>query len=255
MRTRTKALLAIEAVAALAIAIWLVWGRQRPAAAPSTSPPMVVRGAAPAPAVQPPTPPGVPNAALPEAPTGTVELHGTLRGARFWVRLHPPVDGGEARQLELVYTPPTPEALGGSVLHDSPYLQVDGHLAIIAWDLRDGLSGIKPTKAPAGYKVMREMVVGDDHAVKSRSILGERGWDLHVAPVLLALGWRDGTSAEVRLVDFYGPRGLDPLVVRWSPGELAVAGERWQAEPDVDGRLLRLRDAAGSDILVVAGRK
>ncbi|MBA3687003.1 MAG: hypothetical protein H0W72_17420 [Planctomycetes bacterium] len=178
-----------------------------------------------------------------------------MRGARFWVRLHPPAVGGEARQLELVYTPPTPEALGGSVLHDSPYLQVDGHLAIIAWDLRDGLSGIKPTKDPAGYKVMREMVVGDDHTIKARAILGARGWDLHLVPVLLALGWRADANAEVRLIDFYGARGLEPLVARWSPGELTVAGERWQAEADADGRLLRLRDAAGGEILVVAGRK
>jgi hypothetical protein len=194
----------------------------------------------------------------PALPAAAQELHGTLDGQRFWVRLKAPDPQFKGnRVLELVYTPPSAERLAGAVLSDVPFLLVDDRLRIVAWNGRDTGSTVTPA-APTGYRVGRDLEKGEgtDRHVENekRAIPGERGWDLHLAPVLLALGWSKDTSASVRAVDLFGARHAEALTVAWTGTAANVAGRPLTIVPDAEGRVQEVKDADGKVVLAVAGR-
>jgi len=195
---------------------------------------------------------------LPAAP-GPVEIHGRLLGQPFWARLTAPDQRyGGKHVLQLVYTPPAPERLGGTHLTDCPYVLLDDQLRVVAWNGRDLLSNAVPD-GKSGYKISLELSEGSGDEAhpkpEQRRIPGATGWDLNLAPVLLALGWRANSSAQVRTVDLFGPRFAEPLQVIWTPTSLTIAGENLTPTPDGDGHLQRLTDAQGAEVLVVEGRK
>lgn len=192
---------------------------------------------------------------LPTAPQGVVEVHGTFNGERFWTRLNPPeARFGNHRMLELLYTPPKPTALAGAHLVDCPFLLLDDRLRLMAWNGRDTTQQVVPTKT--GYRVTRELErpidAGKDTAPDSdeRDIAMARGWDERLAPVLLLLAWRAGTTGEVPVADLFGPTAA-ASTASWRDGEVLIGGRPFRATADANGRLARLDDAAGTAVLTV----
>ncbi len=264
-RRQTLVLIALHLAV---LAVFATWYLGRPSLAAPGSAATVPSATVPSTQTQPAT--GAPTVvgsaltdvapAIPELAAATSELHGLLRGQPFWARLLAPdarFDGN--RMLELVYSPPTPSELDGTVLVDCPFILLDASLRVVAWNGRDGLSKIeRPAKSQA-YKVTREVHAGDGDASAItpmvRTITIGAAWDLRLAPILLAFTWREATTGRARLVDFFGPRAKERLEIAWTPESLQIAGESHTPKAAPDGRLQRLTDAVGDEVLVVNGRK
>ena len=186
------------------------------------------------------------------------ELHATFAGQPFWLRLLPAdKQFANNRVLQLVYTPPSETELVGAHISDCPFLLVDPHLFIVAINGRDSGSQVVPS-APKGYAITREITVanGDDKRIdlEHRTITGELGWDLRLAPVLLSLGWHSDTSAEIRLVDLFGPRHAEKLNLKWNHTALTIAGTAYTISPDKTGNLQTITATDGTVLLTVTGR-
>jgi hypothetical protein len=195
-------------------------------------------------------------AALPTVDAAQQELHGTIAGQRFWARLTPAdKQFGNNRVMQLVYTPPASKELDGAHVSDCPFLLIDPQLRVVAWNGRDSGSKALPG-APNGYAVTRELAAANDDKgieLASRAIPGERGWDLRIAPILLAIGWKAKTSASVRVVDLFGPRHAEAMTLTWADTAVTVAGVPYTITPDEAGRLKSLAGADGATVLTVAG--
>jgi hypothetical protein len=90
---------------------------------------------------------------------------------------------------------------------------------------------------------------------QKRIIHAARGWDLHLAPLLLALTWRQGGSGMVPIVDLWGTKPGAALHAAWTDGKGELAGQPIAIDAGPDGSLLRIRDAAsGAVVLSVEGR-
>jgi len=192
---------------------------------------------------------------LPTAPAGSPELHGTLAGERFWIRLNPAkAEFGGDRMLELVYGPPAPAQVGGALLPDCPFLLLDQHLLVVAYNGRDSLTQVVMRKA--GYHVTREeehkTEDGKAAAATTREVdvAGPRGWDERLAPVLLALVWKRDGHGTVPSYDLFAAAPLRSAV-SWNGEQVTIAGRACHATADSAGRLQRLDDAAGKPILTV----
>lgn len=186
------------------------------------------------------------------------ELHGTFAGQPFWGRLTlPEKQFGNNRVLQLVYTPANVADLGGAHLSDCPFLLLDPQLRIVAWNGRDTGTQAVPA-APSGYSITQEVsiVEGDDKRIdlQQRTIIGERGWDLRAAPVLLALGWRRGSSFTTRVIDLFGPRHSEALTITWQDAAVTIAGTTYTVMPDEQGRLKSLITSDGSALISVTTR-
>ncbi len=193
---------------------------------------------------------------LPAAPKSVVEMYGTFNGERFWARLNlPEARFGKHRMLELLYTQPTPAALGGAHLVDCPFLLLDDQLRLVAWNGRDSIA--KVTVTPKGYQVTREIEQdvdkGKDVAPDSdeREVAMARGWDERLAPLMLAFAWQAKGRGEVPVADLFGPVGA-ASTASWQDGQVLIAGRPYRATADAGGRLARLDDAAGTAVLTIA---
>lgn len=193
---------------------------------------------------------------LPHAPAGTIEVHGTWAGQRFWARLNPPDAAyGNQRMLELVYTPPEPAALGGTHLPDAPLLLLDDRLRLVAWNGRDTMS--RALAGARGYQVTRELerATEDNKDVTpssdERQVAGARGWDERLSPLLIAIAWKAGSRGEVPVYDLFGPAAV-PSAASWRDAQVLIAGRSYRAHAGADGRLARLDDAAGNPALTVS---
>lgn len=205
--------------------------------------------------------PQIPNVALPGKapapilPTEQLELHGRFNDQPFWLRLLPndPVKGG--RILELVYTPPARGEIDDTVLIDCPFLLLDAHAGILAWNGRGGLSEI--TREPdKSYKIVREIQVGEGDASltdsKMRTTIPiEPLWDLRLAPIMLALTWKADTSARMRLMDFFGPRIKEDLYLEWVGTEVTLAGAKLSVSQDTDRRFQSLVSTSGQSLITI----
>jgi hypothetical protein len=206
-----------------------------------------------------PSDPAGASASLPVLAAAEQELHGTWGGQPFWARLRS-ADArfGGKRALEVVYTPPAPETIERVVLSDCPFVLVDDQLRVIAWNGRDTASQVVPSAKPPGYKVTRDVLVGEGGEQRNdpqvRVLAGSPAWDLHLAPLLLALAWHAGGAGQTRLVDLFGARAADQLALSWSGAQVTLAGAACTAEPAADGSLKRLLDAQGKAVLEVTGR-
>ena len=206
-----------------------------------------------------PPDPASASASLPTMAAPDQELHGTWDGQPFWARLRSPdVRFGGKRALEVVYTPPAPEALGRVVVSDCPFVLVDDQLRVIAWNGRDTASQVVPNAKPPGYKVTRDVLVGEGgeqhNDPQVRVIAGTPAWDLHLAPLLLALAWRTGGTGQTRLVDLFGTRAAEQPTLSWTGPQVTLDGAAYTAEPAPDGTLKRLLDAQGKPVLEVVRR-
>lgn len=196
---------------------------------------------------------------LPTAPTAVVELNGSFRGERFWMRLNlPDARFGNQRMLELLYTPPKPVEIAGAVLVDCPFLLLDERLRLVAWNGRDTTQRVLPTAT--GYAITRALEKatedGKDTAPDSeeRTTAMPRGWDERLVPLMLALAWRSGSAGEIPVADLFGPLGAISSVT-WQDGQVVIAGRPHRATADTAGRLARLDDAAGTAVLTIAAWK
>ncbi len=193
-------------------------------------------------------------------PPGIWECHGsvTLRGQtapeRFWLRLLMPDPAlGRHRLMQLVYTPPSVTALGGTHLADTPFVLLDARSLVVAWNDRGSSTVMQPGKAT--YVVSRDRTPSDHSNIilDEHKITGERGWDRTIAPLLLALAWRRDTSMSMPCIDFFGD---EPATTMSWQGEAARCGtDVWRIEADGQGRLQSLkqvRDGATVTVLTVA---
>ncbi len=197
--------------------------------------------------------------AAPALDASVAELHGRLRGEPFWARLQAADPTfGNRRVLQLVYTPPSPERLDGAHLSDCPFVLLDDHLCIAAWNDRDSAASAQAKAKTPGYAINRDLLVGEGDAKHSeavpRALPGAVGWDLHLAPVLLALCWKEGGSGQQRVVDLYGPRWQEAMAIDWHEHAVTLAGQVLTATADGSGRLKALVAADGTTLLEVAGR-
>ncbi len=193
----------------------------------------------------------------PALPAGTWEVHGNakLRGQsladRFWLRLLPadPVYGRN-RILQVVYTPPPATALGGTRLSDTPFVLLDPHSRLMAWNDRGSSSQMQP--AAGMYVVGRDRTPSDDTniVIDEKKLSVERGWDRSLAPLLLALLWRTESTASFPCVDLFGDEPTTTL--SWH-GPLVTCGQdTWQVMADANGRLAKLLDAQGGELVSVS---
>ena len=199
------------------------------------------------------------QAAEPVAPVGLHVMHGTFANAKFWFRLQvPDKQFGVNRVCELVYTPPNASDLGGTQMSDCPFLLVDRAARIVAWNGRDIGTKVVPA-TPHGYKITHERHVGtgEEREIKleEAKISGELGWDLRIAPILLALTWKADTSATVRLIDFFGPRHAEALTLTWEGTAVTISGVKYTIVPNAQGQLAMLTAADGTNLITIAAHQ
>jgi hypothetical protein len=192
---------------------------------------------------------------LPRSPAAPVTLHGLLAGERFWAKLGAPDPAyGGNRILEVVYTPPRPEVLAGAHLIDCPFILLDDRLRLIAWNGRDTLG--KAVATANGYAVTREVLRPTEDAkdevpvAEERQVVGARGWDERLAPLLLAFAWQPGSRGEIPCHDLFAAVST-PSAVSWRDRQVVISGRSYSATADATGRLLRLDDAAGRPAISV----
>ncbi|MBA2479363.1 MAG: hypothetical protein H0V44_01775 [Planctomycetes bacterium] len=190
-------------------------------------------------------------------PAGTFEIHGKLAGQPFWARvLAADAKFNHHRVMQLVYTPPAADILAGARLFDCPFVLVDSHACIVAWNGRDSLSQVVPG-APNGYAVTRELHTGEGDGASTtsdkRTIRGERGFDLHLAPLSIALTWGPDTTGDVAVVDLFGGRWKEGLRASWKGAEVTIAGDGYTVAADDQGQLARLVDARGMACIEIDG--
>jgi len=201
---------------------------------------------------------GADQAGSPKA-VEVLELHGSLEGQPFWARLLGPEARFEGhRILQVVYTPPTPEVLDGAQLTDCPFVLLDDAFHIIGWNGRDTASAAYSLSKPNRYKVSRDVQVGDEKSRHSEGIIrvvpSEVAWDLHLAPILLALAWHANSTGNEPLVDLFGPRWQDKLTISWKGDHVSIAGVDWLVQAEPNGLLHDIHDAGGKVLLTVDGR-
>jgi hypothetical protein len=196
-----------------------------------------------------------------------MEIHGTLRGEPFWARLTAADERfGGRRVLQLLYTPPTTEALAGTHLVDHPFLLVDERLRIWAWNERqNGLSGaeFRLDRQPKGYAIAleksRPLVGGEEVPVEEKRSYDAPAprWDVHLAPLLVAFSWQpDPAPKAARAMDLFKDHGdADPAVsiVAWQAGQLAIGKTVYSVNADESGRLATIQSAAGQALLEITG--
>jgi hypothetical protein len=192
-------------------------------------------------------------------PVGTWSCHGTaiLRGQttaeRFWLRLLPPDQKfGGNRVLQVVYSPPPAQALGGTHLADVPFLLLDEQARVVAWNERSGLSQAAPGTTAAATWVVQLDRTPENHTElvsQERQVPGPRGWDRSIAPLLLAMVWRADSSADLPLVDLFGDE--PPATCAWKGTQVTLGKQNLTVEADSAGRLKRLVDTSGSPVVVI----
>jgi hypothetical protein len=198
------------------------------------------------------------KAPAPILPTEQLELHGRFNDQPFWLRVltDDPAKGG--RIMQLVYTPPARGEIDDTVLIDCPFLLLDAHAGILAWNGRGGLSEI--TREPdKSYKIVREIQVGEGDASltdsKMRTTIPiEPLWDLRLAPIMLALTWKPDTSARMRLMDFFGPRIKEDLYLEWVGTDVTLAGVKYTVSTDDQRHFQALNDGQARALVIIEGR-
>lgn len=197
----------------------------------------------------------------PVAPAGTASLHGLWRTSeggkpeRFWARLLSIEKRfGGHRMLQVVYDPPPRAAMGGTVLVDHPFALLDDRLRLVAWNGRHTLTRVVRIKGEAGYQVTRELQIGEGKDARPTSqeatLPGPRTWERHLAPLLLALVWRSGSSGSAPVSDPLG--GGPSWTLSWDGVQVRFGERQHRIEQDAQGRLHRLLDPADQPVLVVS---
>lgn len=187
------------------------------------------------------------------------ELHGRWGGQPFWARLLPqdPALGGRLRLWEWQYTPPAPEAVGGSLLSDCPRLAVTSQLYVAWWEQEGGGSSSARYDADnKAYQVERWALtaIGNDRVPMPTEVRlpAPPSWDARHWPLSLAYAWRAGGAHRVDLLDLYGTGNRVSL--SWVDGAVSSGDARWTITADAEGRLASLHDATGAEVLVVVSR-
>ena len=189
-------------------------------------------------------------------PSGIWECHGTakLRGqttaSRFWIRILPPdATYGHHRIVQVVYTPPVPATLGGTHLSDTPYWLLDTRTRLMAWNDRGTSSLMQP--AAGAYQVTRERTPSDDTNIvlDEKKFTVSRGWDRTAAPLLLALSWRLNTELVLPCIDLFGNE--PDTTISWHGPQVHLGSDTWTVLADEQGRLAKLLDASGAEVLSV----
>lgn len=187
-----------------------------------------------------------------------IECHGLFQGQRFWMRLLPLDKQFGGRVLQLVYTQPTPETLGGTVLVDHPFILLDPRGAILAWNERqEGVSGI--VFKDKTYTV----TMGRFEGLKEKATLKQTErkapmnaplWDTSLAPLLLALCWKDG-QRSVSAINFFQQEPPKPLKISWNTSTFNLGTNAWTISADDQGRLKTLTKTDKTLALQIDGWK
>jgi hypothetical protein len=186
-------------------------------------------------------------------------FHGIFNDHPFWLRLQAPdKQFGKNRVCQLVYTQPDEKTLGGTSITDCPFILIDTTARIVAWNGRDKGSKIVPA-APTGYSITKESLHGEgldrEIHLADLTIPGDRAWDLHLAPVQLALTWKSGSTGTIRVIDFFGSRHAEKLTATWTDTNVAIAGTNYTITADKNGQLATLTTADGKAVLEIKSRQ
>ena len=187
-----------------------------------------------------------------------LECHGVFQGQRFWMRLMPLDKQFGGRVLQLVYTQPTPESLGGTVLVAHPFILLDARGAVLAWNERqDGVSGI--VYKDKTYNV----TLGRFEGTKENAVLKQADrkapvsaplWDSSLAPLILALCWKDG-ERSVSALNFFQQEPPKPQKIAWNTTTFTIGTDIWTISADGQGRLKTLTKADKTLTLQIDGWK
>lgn len=187
-----------------------------------------------------------------------LECHGEFQGHRFWMRLLPLDKQFGGRVLQLVYTQPTPETLGGTVLVDHPFILLDPRGAILAWNERqEGVSGIVLKDKTYSVTLGRFEGVKENAQLKQidrKAPVNAPLWDTSVAPLILALCWKDG-ERSVSSLNFFQQEPPKPLKISWNTTTMTIGTDTWTIGADAQGRLKTLTKADKTLTLQIDGWK
>ena len=192
-----------------------------------------------------------------------IECHGMLNGKEFWLRLLPAKkEYGNMRVLELLYTPPTKQALDGCHLIDHPQILFNQKLELIAWKEgrgahQSGLSGAIFMAKEKRYDIAREVddeqgeVATEDREIKTDKAM----WDLHLTPMLMAL-CELKSDFNQGVCDLYGAKHASLLSLKFDKsGSMTLGGEKFKVSVDDKGRLKQITNAKNEVVIRIDGWK
>lgn len=203
------------------------------------------------------------DAMLPVLPNLQFEFHGRFAGGPIWARLTPRrPDLQDQRVLMLLYQPPAEEQIADTQLRDHPWLLLDDQLRLRFWDERSTLSRAqyRADREPPGYVIAREVMKDEGAESWNEEVIdplhpaSTPAWELRSAPIMLALAWRAGSRGEVPVIDLFGPRRGEDLLLRWHDHHVTCGDQVWQIEADEEGQLQRLIDDRGELLLEIEER-
>ncbi len=190
--------------------------------------------------------------------TEAQEVHGTVQGQRFWIRIHPPkVEYGNGLLCELLYTPASEQELGGAYLGDHPFILLDKHYRLIAWNERAAsMSSVEFRGGDIGYAVTREVIESDESKVYDRTLAGSKAWSLQLVPILLAVVAEKEGNLHIPVRDFLGLNSEETLTATVNAGAISISGyQELMPSWDSTGRLSALNKSDGTSLLSVTARK
>ncbi|MFW5828953.1 MAG: hypothetical protein ACOCXA_01715 [Planctomycetota bacterium] len=191
------------------------------------------------------------GAALP----GVQELHGSFHGEPFWLRLRLPNASYQGhRVLELLYQPPAPGSLGGTILRGHPDVLVDDQLRVIAWKERGDAATAALWRGgqASRYESAYEFLDDDTFQVVNRQQeMPAPVWERTLAPLLALLVRPEALPLRGWCLSLFqrGPR--QPLPVVLDQDELRIGDERYAVRRDPGGGIITITDASGTDLVRV----
>ncbi|MFW5845533.1 MAG: hypothetical protein ACOCXJ_04835, partial [Planctomycetota bacterium] len=197
----------------------------------------------------------LPASELPQAAAGVQERYGSWNGEPFWLRLREPDERfGGMRVLELLYTPAGPEILAGTVLGDHPFLLLDEHLRLRAWNERGGSGSAaeyREDSDPPAYHILAEVHRGEQVQISRRRHAAPPAWDRQLLPLLVLLLEPVQPETVVPTLSVFSLAEPVPQPATITTTQVRIGETVWEIQREEDGAIAALLDADGEVVLQV----